>query len=368
MLEERPFAPLVFLLVISAAFGLVISMGLLSGDAQGRVNVLLLLALFVGLPLIMLVFNLLAWLHPSPPLMGYLLALFQRQFPVMPASAWLHWRQSPRFIPWLQLQSQYAAIAYALGSLLGLLLLLLFSDINFVWRSTLLTPEQLLPLLSGVAKPWGFWSSAQPSFDLLSATQDSRLHGAGVSTRHADWWPFIVATQLFYVLFLRTLMAFLSAWQLWQLRRQHAQIMSLLVTAPTQQKESPNNALAQVCHALPSEFVWINWAGIDARLWQQLEAPLAQRPCLFTGPMATVQQQIQAQQDPRPQVLLVKAWEPPLAELGDYMREVVTGFIVPLDMQQQSLRPLRPQHLEEWRRFVAGHRGWQVFLPRALLC
>ena len=362
--EQRPFAPLSVLLAVGFFLGILVSIGLLSGDAQGRVNVLLLLALFVGLPLVALAAYLTAYWRNAKPLTGIMLTMFMRRFPPLAPDAWLHWQQSPQFMPWLRLQSQYVAIAYAMGSVTGLLLLLLFSDVNFVWRSTLLTPEQLLPLLTTLAKPWWFWSSAQPSLAVLSATQDSRLLGGDTTSMHAHWWPFIVATQLCYVVMLRALMAMLSAWRLYQLGREHAPPAVLFETRTVPRVFELTSEKSEVSSHLPKAFVWVNWSGVDDAIWRQLGAPLTQMPCVVKGPMATEHEQQQAQGDVRPQVVLVKAWEPPLAELADYMRGVSTGWVVPIDVHQQRLSAPRQQHVDEWRRFVAKVPGWSLYLPK----
>jgi len=362
VVAARPFAPQGALLLVSFGLGLALSMGLLSGDAQGRVNVLLLLALFVLLPLLSMGVNLLAFFHPSTVSVGAVLSGVLSKLSRLSSTQWLYWRQSPLYRPWLILQSQYAALAYALGSLCGLLLLLLFTDVNFVWRSTLLSPEHLHPVLQAVATPWWFWSNAQPSYELLSLTQDSRLPGASSAVLHARWWPFIVATQLFYVLLLRLVMAFFSAWQLRVQQRNLRHYASSELSQKSKCTPQEKHRMTEVSHHLPGNFVWINWAGVEASLWRQLDAPLAQMPCLLAGPMATEQQQSQAQADSRPQVILVKAWEPPLAELGDYLREVREGVIVPLEIRQQQLYRPTPAHLDEWRRFVAQFPGWRLYL------
>jgi hypothetical protein len=62
-------------------------------------------------------------------------------------------------------------------------------------------------------------------------------------------------------------------------------------------------------------------------------------------------------------VVLVKSWEPPLAELGDYLSalpESMQRFILPLDWDEDSVQPIREIHLHEWRRFCGTLAGWQL--------
>ena len=69
-----------------------------------------------------------------------------------------------------------------------------------------------------------------------------------------------------------------------------------------------------------------------------------------------------------PLVIVVRSWEPPLAELADSIREAFTAeqrrnlFIAPIDWesnQQQGDHLIQPNvaHTQEWRRFCANGLG-----------
>lgn len=77
------------------------------------------------------------------------------------------------------------------------------------------------------------------------------------------------------------------------------------------------------------------------------------------------------QQSKLPILILVKAWEPPLAELGDCM-QTSAGFVFPVDLtlaatqsdkKEAVLRKPKKEHLEEWQRFIENHAEWQLFQP-----
>src|SRR5690606_29212002 len=113
----------------------------------------------------------------SRGLSGFLLDL-----PLWPAQ----WRldllplsQSRLQKPWFFYLTQLLSLSFGLGSLLGFFLMLVGSDVSFVWRSTLLRAEDLYPLLKGLALPWFFWDGAQPSLELLRASRDFRLDEQG---------------------------------------------------------------------------------------------------------------------------------------------------------------------------------------------
>jgi hypothetical protein len=62
-------------------------------------------------------------------------------------------------------------------------------------------------------------------------------------------------------------------------------------------------------------------------------------------------------------LVLVKSWEPPLGELGDYLHSLSGSqqkFILPLDWGEGVVKPITANHLNEWRRFCGTLSGWQL--------
>ena len=62
-------------------------------------------------------------------------------------------------------------------------------------------------------------------------------------------------------------------------------------------------------------------------------------------------------------LVLVKSWEPPLGELGDYLHSLSGSqqkFILPLDWGEGMVKPITANHLNEWRRFCGSLSGWQL--------
>lgn len=267
---------------------------------------------------------------------------------------------------WLFFQSQAAALGFSLASLLVFFMLLVATDVNFVWRSTILDASDILPLLEMAALPWYFWESAQPSIELLLSTQDSRLLNSGaVQNNYAAWWPFVLATQVFYCVILRSILL-ISATQFLRLKNKKDFVSKLSSEVIRGKIQTENHELAKLVHELPHWLAINNWAGIDLEIVKDIEHGLRMDNVMNAGPLASEQDRGFAARWQGEQVILVKAWEPPLGELADYMANG-KGFIWPIDWKKSGLINLKLNHLNEWRRFVAKQTDWQVYLPASLL-
>ncbi|NQV71041.1 MAG: DUF2868 domain-containing protein [Pseudohongiella sp.] len=352
---------LVFLGLIA---GFLVGYGILIGDAQGRVNLLLLLILFAFLPVLGLLLSLLLLLTGGRKgLAGWVLEL-----PVLPrhlAAELIKLGISGSRKSWLFYQTQLLTLSFACGGLLVYLLLLLGSDISFVWRSTLLEAADILPLLHVLAVPWGFWPEAQPSLDLLQQTQDFRLSSqSGAAPVLGQWWKYIFAAQCTYNLLPRTLMLLVSRNRYRRVSRADANLSKVKPASPepaTAVDEEP--ALAEVVYSIVAPYIVLDWASspdfCHQQLGQHLGTPSAIRP-IEPMPLA-----IAEENDSRSQslVVLVKSWEPPLRELGDYLASVSgpqQKYILPMDWDERGVKPIRDIHLHEWRRFCASLEGWQL--------
>lgn len=354
------------IVAVGAALGLILSWSVLSGDQHGRVNLLYLLFLYLFLPITSLLVSLVSLLGGK----GINLARLVIALPIWSAQQQALFRKTRQLNlhkHWLLLQSQAAALAFSCASLLVFFMLLLATDINFVWRSTLLDATDLLPLLNIIALPWSFWDSAQPSLLLLQATQDSRLLISGVdATQYAGWWQFILATQLFYSILPRALL--LIAARLLFIRRAGQDLESRLQQEisrrPVTTSKSP--ALAPEVTQLPPAIAITNWAGVELSLLQPLaELDLRADNLLVAGPLATQEQQASAESWHEEQLVVVKAWEPPMGELLDYLQHG-RGYLLPLDWDKTGLKAPRHNHLQEWQRFISQLPQWQIFLPQQL--
>jgi len=346
--------------------GFLVGYGVLDGDTQGRVNLLFLLMLFAFLPVIGLILSigfLIKGGHRG--LAGWILEL-----PLLPqhlTAEIINLGLSGSRKSWLFYQTQILTLSFALGGLMVYLLLLIGSDISFVWRSTLLQASDLFPVLNALAAPWFFWSEAQPSFELLTQTQDFRLSAQSVDAPVlGQWWKYIFAAQCTYNLLPRTLMLVIS-------RSRYLRITGAKAN-PAEPRQSPGilipdsnteAKLAPVVYSLIDPYLLLDWAHSPGFCHEHLGNPLGNPVNIFVvEPLAKplpiesgVESEIQSV------VVLVKSWEPPLGELSDYL-SFISGqyhkFILPLDWNEDEVTPIREIHLKEWRRFTVTLNGWQL--------
>ncbi|MGX5200753.1 DUF2868 domain-containing protein [Aliikangiella sp. IMCC44632] len=356
-----------FFVFVAACLGLVISWGVLSGDAQGRVNLLYLLFIYLFIPLSSLLISIVSLAFGKglnlPRLLTKLPKLFDNQIEKLRKI-----KQYNVDKQWFFYQSQVAAIAFSIASLLSYFVLLVISDVNFVWRSTLIDTETMYRFLKLVASPWLFWESAQPSLELLSQTQDSRLLNTySVSEFHAAWWQFILAVQLVYCVLARgILLAFTAALFRYRIAKDFAvQLLQKATSGATSPSE--NFALASLVHQVNQNLYICNWGGFNRAIVTNILGYEPQDERIFSaGPTASIAERKVAERWRGEQLVLVKSWEPPLGELADYL-ENSHGFICPVDLKANQLAPIKQNHLEEWQRFANKLPHWKIFIPEDLM-
>ena len=345
-------------LFTGAALGFLLSLSLLSGDQYGQVNILWLLVLFVVIPVISALLSILPLSLKEPTAVAKVKAKLLFMGGPLPRYRSRDEHQINKLN--LIYHGQYAGIGWAVGSILALMLLLLFTDMNFVWRSTLLTPEHLLPVLQNIALPWFFWEAAQPTETLLTNTQNSRLAIDVDSARHfAKWWPFILACQLFYSFILRiTIMGFVFFRINIALQRTTKGHKPKPVTP---QRSAPPLSTATL--TLPEEFIVINWGGFSQEVIAQLSTNINQQPLIKAGPLAGGDI-LQQNSNSKTKLILVKAWEPPLHELKDYLDDH-QGYVYPIELQQDKVTIPSTRHMDEWQRFVSTCDNWCVYIEES---
>ena len=349
-----------------AFLGFIFSYAVFSGDQHGRVNLLYLLIVYLVIPVLGLIISLISLFRGQ----GVNLARLIQFIPLDNKNSNLvirRLRQMKIEKHWFFLQSQLAAIAYSFASLLLFLILLLSTDINFVWRSTLLSAEDIFYVLKGISFPWPFWSSAQPTMELLSLTQDSRIASNEVSSNvYGRWWQFIFAVQIFYTLLPRLFGYAIAKWQIIRIARND--IESKLLAENTHSKSVEDaKTRKEFVSLIPEHLVITNWAGIDPLLLAKIDIlDTDSNNFMQAGPTSTDAQQMVAERWQGEQVVVVKSWEPPLGELEDFLQNG-RGYLLPLDWNGESLKKIQEKHLSEWIRFASQLADWQIFCPMALV-
>jgi len=343
---------------IGGVIGLLLSWLVLSGDQQGRVNLFYLLLVYLFIPVMSVLLSLFSLLFGK----GINLARLITAFPFLSSNTQSMIRKSQQLNMdkyWFLMQSQVAAIAFSVASLSTFFTLLIATDLNFVWRSTILEPSNVLPLLEIIAWPWQFWSSAQPSLSLLEMTQDSRMLLSTIdNTNYGAWWKFILATQICYSLILRVML--LAATKFWLNKKANSDLELTLQGQIKEQKLTSMTELdvGSVIHKLPEGLTWLNWDNIPESVWSLLETD---GTSLGIGKLIN-RNQLMEQEQQQEQLIIVKSWEAPLGELEDYLNQGF-GYILPLDWHASELQQLQLKHLQEWQRFTNNLASWTLYIP-----
>lgn len=344
------------LALLGMLVGFLVGFGTLSGDQQGRVNLLFLLLILAFLPVMTLVLSLVFLLRRNGRgLAGWLLELPLWPRHLSAALLELDVRQCRK--DWLVHQGQVLGLSFSFGTLFVFLLLLLATDISFVWRSTILEAADLLPTLQLISFPWRWWPEAQPSLLLLEQTRDFRLSNSALAMPDASqWWRFILAVQVCYSLLPRSLL-WLYARQ--RVRSQYSasdlQQASIVAAAPAVQA-APE--LAEVVQVVSQPWTLLVWGANQKDCIKAIQSVYGQAEQVIELEATSKSLAIELSV-----VVLVKSWEPPLAELADVLQllpQQGQRLILPVEWSKQALGEVRPVHFAEWRRFAATLPGWKV--------
>ncbi len=355
--------PVIFL---GVAIGFFLSWLVLSGDEQGRVNLLYLLLVYLFIPLLSILISLFSLIFGKGiNLVKLISTLPIWTFQIKALIRKIHQLRLDK--SWFLLQSQAAAIAYSVTSLFIYFILILATDLNFVWRSTILTPADIYPLLKIVAWPWSFWDGAQPSLELLEMTRDSRL--VATNNHMADysvWWKFILATQVFYSLLLRImLIIWIRNWIKGSIKSDIEQtLQQQILNSNTIDNETV--AVVEITDHIHELVAISNWDGIDDEILQLIpHLELATRKIFVRGLQDRIDIEQSTKGSKKAQLLIVKAWEPPMGELQDFMK-LGKGYLLPIDWDDNGLKKLELHHLQEWQRFINQLKNWQLYITEEL--
>ncbi|WP_347329491.1 DUF2868 domain-containing protein [Marinimicrobium locisalis] len=319
---------------LAAFAGVLVAAGSLSYAPSGRLNVLWLWLLWAGLPLL-------------GALASLAVSAIGRGRP------WLfHWR-GWRF-HWYPSRAQRWQMLYYLqllwlvvgaGLLVGFSTLLLFSDLAFGWSSTLLGSERPpVSLFNWLSAPWqGLWPGAVPDAALLEATRYVRIAPAhGGVARAGDWWPFLMASLLFYNLLPRALLAGFS---LWRWRRRERLRGQTRVRAPA---GSPASAPSPTLRQGTAN----DWQGALLLNWELEDATA---PTLGTAPWEEDEQTMARLLKSHPERLLwrVPANRSPVAELSDLIQRAREAGVSEQGLWVMADHRTCPErHLASWRHFA----------------
>lgn len=364
--------------LLALALGFSAMAGFLLASGRGLVNVFLFLGLFVFLQLFFSLLGAVVMLRSlrgvAPPVSVFnpVRLLLDRLFP--DAS---RLRPSSAVLRLFALRcSQESGLLFTLGALAAYLVLLAFSDFTFVWGSTFAISDQFVSGFTGImALPWSSWFAAAVASPELIAS--SRFHPAITDLAMADlvalraWWPFLLMSLLVYGLAPRLLLWWLSRRAF---RRELLRAFSsypgaaavltrmrapLVRTQAQEPEDAENGALLSLSPG--ADALLLDWAdalsAADSISVGQLAAlPAEQRLRAGSGAPEddlAVLAQIRERQ-PQQLLLLVRSWEPPMADLKDLLQEMAGLPACTLCLAPLPGRSVSDANLGEWRGFAAG--------------
>lgn len=276
--------------------------------------------------------------------------------------------------------AQAAGLAFGISGLLALLGSVVLQDLAFGWSTTLNTSaEGWYALVSAVASPWAGWLPvATPSLELVSDTRFFRLENGSPSAnaiRWGAWWPFVAATWTTYVIVPRFLLLGLATVDLRRKAHRalhhHPGYSALLWRMESPEVETGSHTAdsgqlpgthSQGTVPVPETPLVASWAGAwsDHQIGGAGESASVVRAGgrRSLAEDRTALEHLIRQRKPEDHTLLVLtcSWEPPTAELEDFLSEA-RRQLPGLDI---TLLPIAPEpamappsgHLAQWLRFA----------------
>jgi hypothetical protein len=287
---------------------------------------------------------------------------------------------------WLLSASQGFGVAFNLAAIATALGLVAFTDLAFGWSTTLDVDARTLLHVTGLLSlPWSrAWEAAVPTPELIAATQYFRAvahHDPGAG---AAWWRFLLACMLCYGLLPRVALLGFARWRLRAalasaFRRMPGvaalrdRLESRLVETAAVAAESggapaaapgpasaPPPAPGTRCHAL----VWAGFPLADAAVASRAlgveVASLQHAGGASLEQDASALRALAGTPAEEPVLVITRAWEPPVLELLDFLadlrRAVGEGrgvLVIPLALDAAA-GPVAPAatDTDTWRRAV----------------
>jgi hypothetical protein len=289
----------------------------------------------------------------------------------------------------LLLGSQWFGVAFNVGAIVTCMFLVAFTDLAFGWSTTLDVDERRLhALVRGLSAPWRGWlPDATPTFALVESTQyfRGRRDVAADPATTAPWWRFLLACMLVYGLAPRFAALCAVRWRLSVAigrafehvpglaalsDRLDSRLVETTAEGPEPEPGGERASIGPAADLLPAAGACqlVLWAGLplpdDAaagRLAGALGLAVARVHRAGEGALEVddrVVREVAESDAGTPVVVLVKAWEPPVLECLDFLRDLRAGIgatrvvaVVPLGLDESGLPGApEPTHARQWRR------------------
>ena len=345
-------------------------------SGRGLVNVFVFLLLFVVVQVILCVIATVVMARTLRGRQSVVLPINPARFIVsrlFPDKRYFREVQSVVRLLFLRYGQELGAV-FTLGAVVSFFLVLGLSDFTFVWGSTFRLSDSLVGGITDVlALPW---SSLAPAATVdAQVIADSRFHPAITDLGMADlesmrgWWPFLIMAMISYGLVPRLLLWLVSKY--FYVRQIREALISLpgseLVLARmksplvrTQGEAHGPQTLASAGSGVVTNdrLLLVNWsnalAPADAGQFEPLFA-VGDGNIVNAG-LGSLSQELEGIKAKLAQpidhlYIAVKSWEPPMADLADFLSHCAaihrcTLYLVPL-----AGRPIAEDKLEDWRGF-----------------
>jgi hypothetical protein len=360
--------------------------GFLFAHSSGLVNVLWFFALFVLLQLALALVS----------VATLVLAAFGRSeagFTLNPARlVFARAIREPRY--WREFRSVFSLVFLRYGQVMGIgfmtgamaafLIVLAVNDFSFVWSSTFNLSNGAMERFTGaVSVPWSDWLPAATVDAQVIA--DSRYHPAAprfttgqVQSMHS-WWPFLFMAMACYALLPRVLL-WVASRILYRARLRRAfagypgvdlVLQRMNRPAVTTQAQRPlAERTAPVRRDVPPQpgVLLVSWSGAVAAAETDDYAELAGIPADLVMPAGlsleddTSALAAAGGSAVRRAVVVAKAWEPPLAELADFLEQLRQKVGSELLIRPLAGSQVSASSLEDWQRFARTMPGGAIEL------
>jgi len=266
---------------------------------------------------------------------------------------------------------QQFGVAFNLAALAIAVAMVATTDLAFGWSTTLdIEPAVAHRIFAALAAPWAWaWPAASPDLQLVEATRYFRAVGTPIAadpTLRGQWWPFAVMCLLTYGLLPRLVLLLIA-----RARRAAAARWTFTNTAGVsvvlaRLSEPPQ---APPGHRLPNAPAMqaASRTAHNARIVAWSDPPPVDSLTVDVhadGSHADPAAVVDRLADDQPILIITRAWEPPVAELFDFLaalrertRQAQPIHLLPVgfDERNAATAPTDAQ-LDLWRRRTAAAR------------